>query len=136
MEGIVKILIVEDDYISRRNLKELLADLGKCDIAINGQEAIDSFIHAHQIKQPYELICMDLMMPVIDGMAALQSIRQQEREMKIPPALTVKVLMTTAVDDPHTVIRSFYEGEATSYIVKPVTRQKLVKELNQLKLMA
>jgi two-component system chemotaxis response regulator CheY len=131
----VKILIVEDDFISRRNLKELFGALGECDIAINGQEAIDSFIHAHQVKRPYELICMDLMMPVVDGMAALQAIRQKEKEMKIPPGLTVKVLMTTAVDDPRTVIKSFYEGEATSYIVKPVTRQKLVNELRQLKLM-
>lgn len=130
----MKILIVEDDFISRRNLKELFASLGECDIAVNGQEAIDSFMLAHQSKSPYELICMDLMMPVIDGMRALQTIRQHEKAMSIPPGLAVKVLMTTAVNDPHTVIRTFYDGEATSYLVKPITRQKLEKELKQLKL--
>jgi len=131
----LKILIVDDEFLNRRVLRELFAEFGECDIAVNGQEAIDSFVLAHQSKKPYDLICMDIKMPVVDGLKALQVIRQTEKEMKIPPSLAVKVLMTTAVDDPHTVIEAFYECDATSYLIKPVNRPKLVKELRQLKLL-
>lgn len=131
----MKILIVEDDFISRRILKELMSSYGNCDIAVNGQEAIDSFRLAHESKQPYDLILLDIMMPGVDGLEALRVIRLKEREMAMPHALSVKVIMTTALDDPKTVIKAFYDGEATSYIVKPISRQKLVKELRTLKLL-
>lgn len=131
----MKFLIVEDDFISRRILNELLSSYGSCDIAVNGQEAIDSFRLAHESKRPYDLILMDIMMPVVDGIEALRVIRTKEKEMGIPHSLSVKVIMTTALDDPRTVIKAFYDGEATSYIVKPVSRQKLVQELRNLKLM-
>jgi two-component system chemotaxis response regulator CheY len=130
----VKCLIAEDHLLSRRILKELLSPHFDCDIAVNGQEAIDSFKLSHESKRPYDVIFMDIMMPVVDGMEALQCIRALEREMLIPPALTVKVIMITALDDPHTVIRSFNECEADAFIVKPLSRHKLDKELRSLKL--
>ena len=130
----MKCLITEDHLLSRRILKELLSPQFDCDIAVNGQEAIDSFQLAHDSKQPYDVIFMDIMMPVIDGMEALQCIRALERKMQIPHALAVKVIMTTALDDPHTVVKSFNVCEADSFIVKPISRQKLADELRKLKL--
>lgn len=130
----MKCLIAEDHLLSRRILKELLSPQFDCDIAVNGQEAIDSFQLAHTSKQPYDVIFMDIMMPVVDGMEALLCIRTLERKMEIPHALAVKVIMTTALDDPHTVIRSFNECEADSFIVKPLSRHKLANELRKLKL--
>ncbi|MDD2365277.1 MAG: response regulator [Desulfuromonadaceae bacterium] len=131
----MKCLIAEDHLLSRRILKELLSTQFDCDIAVNGQEAIDSFRLAHEAKRPYDAVFMDIMMPVVDGMEALQSIRAMERKMEIPHSLAVKVIMTTALDDPHTVIRSFNECEADAYIVKPISRHKLANELRKLKLM-
>jgi len=130
----MKCLIAEDHLLSRRILKELLSTEGDCDIAVNGQEAIDSFALAHESKRPYDVIFMDIMMPVLDGMEALQCIRALEKKLGIPPHLAVKVIMTTALDDPHTVIKSFNECEADAYIVKPLSRHKLIKELRALKL--
>ncbi|MSN25079.1 MAG: response regulator [Geobacter sp.] len=132
----MKCLIAEDHLMSRRILKELLSTEADCDIAVNGQEAIDSFVLAHESKRPYDVIFMDIMMPQVDGMEALRQIRALEKKMSIPPALAVKVIMTTALDDPHTVIKSFNECEADSYIVKPLSRHKLAKELQNLKLIA
>jgi len=131
----VKCLIAEDNLMSRRILKELLAQQFDCDIAVNGQEAIDSFQLAHESKRPYDVIFMDIMMPEVDGMEALLCIRTLERRMEIPASLAVKVIMTTALDDPRTVIRSLNECEADSYIVKPLSRQKLTTELRKLKLL-
>lgn len=129
----MKCLIVEDEFISRRILKELLSSFGDCDIAVNGQEAIESFQLAHESKRPYDVIFMDIMMPGVDGLEALQVIRSLERKMEIPASLAVRVVMTTALDDPGTVIRAFNYGEATSYLVKPITRQKLAKEMAAIK---
>lgn len=130
----MRCLIVEDDFMSRRILKELVSPFGDCDIAVNGQEAIASFHLAHESKRPYDVIFMDIMMPVIDGMEALKSIRSLERKMVIPPGLAAKVIMTTALDDPRTVIKSYNECEADSFIVKPLSKQKLIKEMRALKL--
>lgn len=132
----MKCLIAEDHLLSRRILKELLSSQFDCDIAVNGQEAIDSFVLAHESKRPYDVIFMDIMMPVVDGLEALMCIRNLERKMEIPHALAVKVIMTTALDDPHTVVKSFNECEADSYIVKPLSRHKLANELRKLKLIS
>ena len=125
----MKCLIVEDDFISRRILKELLASTFDCDIAVNGEEAIVSFRLAQEGKRPYDLICMDIMMPGIDGQEALRRIREMEKELAVPPHLEAKVIMTTALDDPRTVVQAYYKGGATSYIVKPISKQKLMREL-------
>ena len=131
----MKCLIVEDDFISRRILKELLSKHFDCDIAINGEEAVTSFRLAHEGKHPYDLICMDIMMPGVNGQEALRRIRELERSLKVPPQLEAKVIMTTALDDPKTVVQAFYQGGATSYIVKPVSKQKLMNELRSLGLL-
>ncbi|RII30637.1 MAG: response regulator [Geobacter sp.] len=131
----MKCLIVEDDLISRRILKELLSPFCDCDIAVNGDEAITSFKLAHDGKHPYDLICMDIMMPVIDGKEALLRIRKLEKEMGIPPQFEVKVVMTSALDDPRTIVQSFYTSGATSYLVKPISKKKLMTELRQLGLL-
>lgn len=131
----MKCLIAEDHLMSRRILKEMLSPQFDCDIAVNGQEAIDSFQMAHEAKRPYDVIFMDIMMPVVDGMEALLCIRTLEKKMQIPPNLAVKVIMTTALDDPHTVIKSYNQCEADSFIVKPLSRQKLTLELRKLNLL-
>lgn len=131
----MKCLIAEDNLLSRRILKELLAPNFDCDIAVNGQEAIDSFIMAHESKRPYAVVFMDIMMPQVDGLEAVRQIRALEKQMDLPSALAVKVIMISALDDPHTVIKSFNECGADAYIVKPLSRHKLAKELRSLKLM-
>lgn len=125
----MKTLIVEDDFISRKIMRELLAPLGDCDIAIDGEEALQAFRLAHEEKRPYDLICMDIMMPNMDGQEALMRIRSIEKELDIQGPHEAKVIMTTALDDPKNVVEAFYKGGATSYIVKPVTKQKLMKEI-------
>ena len=124
----MKCLIVEDNLISRRILQELLSAEDECDIAVNGQEAIDSFALAHESEHPYDVIFMDILMPIIDGIEALRSIRALEEMMEIPPQLAVKVIMTTSLDDPATVTKLLNECGADAYIVKPLSRQKLLKE--------
>jgi len=128
----VKCLIVEDDFISRRILRELLNPHFEIEIAVDGEEAITAFKLAHQAKSPFDLICMDIMMPKMDGREALRLIRQLEKELEVPPNLETKIVMTTALDDPKTVFDSFYQDGATAYLVKPISKQKLIRELRAL----
>mgnify|MGYP000872893188 FL=1 len=128
----MKCLIVEDDFISRRILRELLGAYFDCEIAVDGEESVTAFRMAHDAKTPYDLICMDIMMPKMDGREALRLVRKLEKELEVPPNLEVKVVMTTALDDPKTVFDSFYQDGATAYLVKPISKQKLLRELRAL----
>ncbi len=110
-------------------MKEFLSPYGDCDTVVDGEEAIQAFKLAWEEEQPYDLICLDIMMPNIDGQEALMQMREIERELGIKGSSEVKVIMVTALDDPKTVVEAFYKGGATSYIVKPVDKQKLIKEV-------
>jgi len=130
----MKSLIVEDDFISRKILHMILAPYGDADIAVNGVEAIKAFTWATEEGKPYELICMDIMMPEMDGQQALQRIRAIERERGVKPADEAKVIMITALDDPKNVVEAYYKGGATSYVPKPIDKNMIVHLLKSLDL--
>ena len=125
----MRVLIVEDDFISRKLLQRLLGHYGECDIAVNGQEAVDAFRLSLDGDSAYDLICMDIMMPGMDGQQALMEIRKLERDKGVAQGEMVKVIMTTALDDPKNVVESLYKGEATSYAVKPIDKAKFLEEV-------
>ncbi|MGE5604480.1 MAG: response regulator, partial [Bacteroidota bacterium] len=76
----MRILIAEDDLVSRRFLFELCSRYGLCDLTIDGIEAVDAFILAWEENNPYDLVCLDIMMPKMDGIKALKAIRSFERQ--------------------------------------------------------
>ncbi len=128
----MRVLVVEDDFTSRKILQTILSAYGECDIAVDGKEAIDAYKESWLDSLPYDLICMDIMMPNVDGLEALKTIRDIEKEMDIKDKDGVKVIMTTALDDPKTVVESYYQLGVTSYIVKPINKQKLIREIEKL----
>lgn len=131
----MKILIVEDDFASRRVIKNILAPYGDCDVVVDGEEAIQAFRMAHEDGDPYDLICLDIMLPQTDGLAALTRMRDLEKEWGVQGSKETKVLMVTALDDPKTVFKSYYRAGATAYIVKPVEKEQLLDKIRSLGLM-
>lgn len=131
----MRILIVEDDFVSRKLLQKTLSHYGECDIAVDGKEAIDAYKLAAGEGRPYTLICLDIMMPRVDGVTALKEIRKLEREGGVAATNEVKVIMATALNDPKTVVDSLYRGGATSYIVKPINTKELIAEIKKLGLL-
>jgi len=127
----MKYLIVEDDFAARRLLQRYLSGYGECDVAVDGNEAVEAFRQAQDENEPYDLICLDIMMPAMDGRDALKAIRQIEREHGILGLDGVKVIMTTALGDSKNVIGSFREG-CEAYIVKPIRKDKLLEEMEKL----
>ncbi|MEW6379381.1 MAG: response regulator [bacterium] len=132
----MKSLIVEDDFVARRILKDILSAYGHCDIAIDGQEAVCAFRMAWEENRPYDLVCMDIMMPNIDGHEALRQIRELEDLLCITNSRKVKAIMLSALDDPKNVVRAFAKGEVSSYLVKPIKKQDLVAAISKLGLLA
>jgi two-component system chemotaxis response regulator CheY len=128
----MRVLIVDDDFISRRLLHKILSTYGDCDIAVDGAEAIRAFELAWSEGKPYDLICMDIVMPNVDGQEALKTIREMERERSIHFAHEVKVIMTTSLTDPQSVEDAIYKGGAASYLIKPVSRSTIVSVLEKL----
>jgi two-component system chemotaxis response regulator CheY len=132
----MRILIVEDDFISRNVLQHILSEYGKCDIAVDGQEAVDAFKRSWGDSKPYDLICMDIMMPGLDGHEALNQIRDFEKQLAVQSLAETKVIMTSSLNDNKNVADAFYKGGASSYFVKPIDREKLIEELRLLGLLA
>jgi len=128
----MRVLIVDDEITSRKILQKSLTPYSTCDFAVNGAEAITSFKKALLSDAPYDLICMDIMMPNIDGQQAVKEIRNLEKEKGVKPKKEVKIIMVTALGDPKNAIEAFYQGRATSYLVKPISVEKLLEEVKKL----
>jgi two-component system, chemotaxis family, chemotaxis protein CheY len=129
----MKTLIVEDDFTSRLLLQEFLKSYGPSHIAVNGREAIEAVCRALEAGEPYDLICLDIMMPKMDGQEALKQIRKQEEIRGILPPDGVRVVMTTALGDIKNVLTA-YHGLCDAYLTKPIRKEDLLNELRKLKL--
>ena len=128
----MRILVVEDDFTSRRMMQKLLDGYGSVDVVVDGEEAVDAFNLGWEESKPYDVIFMDIMMPRVDGQEALRRIRALEKKMGIPTVDEVKVIMTTVMEDPKNVVQAFHEGGATAYLVKPINLESLRAELAKL----
>ncbi len=127
----MKSLLVEDEFTSRVILQKILSEHGQCDVAVNGKEALSAFKTALNKGTPYDVICMDIMMPEMDGREAVKLIRDTEKESGINPVREVKIIMTTADKDIHSVTGSLKDG-ASSYITKPIEKKRITEELEEL----
>ena len=130
----MKCLIAEDDKVARELLKSHLSGFGNCSVAIDGTEALEAFTKGLDEDQPYDLICLDIMMPKMDGREALKAIRNMERNRNIPESDCVKVIMTTALNDFNHIADAFRVG-CESYLVKPIRKDELLEEMVSLGLL-
>jgi two-component system chemotaxis response regulator CheY len=126
----VRILVVDDKFVSRKTAQKILSQYGECDIAINGTEALEAFRLAHEEDKPYDLITMDIFMPEMDGIEALKRIRKWEESRHILPGKGVKVVMLTATKASDSVLSSFNEG-CEAYVVKPFDKENLTKAMSE-----
>ena len=131
----MKTLIVEDDFTSRLLLQASLSGYGECHIAVNGREAVEAFRTAREEGRRYDLICMDIMMPEMDGQEALKQIRRLEEDAGVLSGDAAKVVMTTALDDIRNVMTAF-KGLCDAYLMKPIDTAKLIMELKSLQLIS
>ncbi len=127
----MKILIVEDDFTSRVILQEFLKTYGTPHVAVNGKEAVEAARKAGEAGEPYDLICLDIMMPEMDGQHALKAIRADEEARGVLSSNGAKIVMTTALDDFRNVTDA-YGALCDGYLVKPIAKDRLLEELKKL----
>ncbi|HIJ91035.1 MAG: Hpt domain-containing protein [Desulfobulbaceae bacterium] len=116
-------LIVEDEFISRYITQEFLHPLGTCHIAVNGFEAILAFKNGLVEKRPYDLVCLDIMMPGMTGTEVAKEMRRLEAELGVKKPS--KIVMTTAVSDKEIIVELFQKKLCDAYLIKPISREKL-----------
>lgn len=130
-----RFLIVDDDAVCRELLKAMLEPYGRCSLAYDGREAVDTVRLALDDNDPYDMMCLDIMMPEMDGHEALTAIRALEVERGVYGSDGVKVIMTTALSDSRHCIRSFKEG-CEHYITKPIKDEALFDKMRELGMLA
>ncbi len=127
----MRVLVVEDDFISRRLLCRYLEQYGECDVAVNGNEALSAFKQALSSGHHYDLVCLDIMMPGMDGQETLKRLRVLEREAGIAAENNVKVIMTSALEDQENVALA-YNNSCDGYVVKPIEKRKFLEKLQEI----
>ena len=127
----MKILIVEDDLSSRKFLCKFMSGYGECDITVDGMEGLDAYLIALNDGDPYDLVCLDIMMPKVDGVKVLKTIREIEKQRNIENDEKVKVIMTTALNQVDLVKNSFDSG-CEVYAAKPIDIKKLDSVMEKL----
>lgn len=127
----MKILLAEDDFATRKFMLSFLSKYGECDVTVDGMEAVDAYLMALEDGEPYDLVCLDIMMPVMDGYQALVGIRNLEKERDIPQEKAVKVIMTTALNDESNVKMAF-ELDCTVYSGKPIDQERFEQAMKKL----
>ncbi|AQT69013.1 Chemotaxis protein CheY [Anaerohalosphaera lusitana] len=127
----MKCLIVEDDRSAQKLMQIYLSDFFECSVAENGVEALEEVVSSLESGTPYDLICMDIMMPEMDGMEALEKIRQAESKRGIEGLNCIKVIMTTAKQQSEDIFGAFRKG-CEGYIVKPIRRADLIEQIEKL----
>jgi len=126
----MKSLVVDDDFTCRRILQAYLSKYGECHIAVDGKEALDAFTSSLEENEPYDVITLDIMMPEMNGHDVLKSIREIEEKKGRFGIDSVKIIMTSALDDSENIKHAFRE-QCEAYLVKPIDRQKLIDKLTE-----
>ncbi len=121
----ISILLVEDNKLNQRLMESSLRRFGfKIDVANNGLEAVEKY---QASPTAFDLIIMDIMMPVMDGLEATRQIRifEQKKTFRIP----IIALTANTFNADRERCLSYGMDE---YIAKPLNMEKLTKAFKDL----
>ena len=122
----MKVLIVDDFRLNREFLAKLFPSYAKCDLVDSGKKALAVIENALHKQENYDLVCLDLVMPEMDGFEVLTKIRLIETETKPNPVKNSKILVTTSKKDSATVAKAIQMG-CDGYLTKPFSGKQLLK---------
>ena len=129
----IKTLVIEDSEVCSRMIGIVLKDYCDCHFACNGREGFKMFEDAILTETPFQLITLDIQMPVMDGHETLQVVRKCESKNGIYGLDGIKIIMTTSQEESRQVFKAF-RGGCEAYVIKPVGG-KLLEEMSNLGLL-
>ncbi|UFS70766.1 response regulator [Geomonas sp. RF6] len=118
----MRILIVDDIAVNRMVLDTMLSVYGETVLVENGAEGVWAVEEALAAEDPFDLICLDINMPEMDGLEALHAIRAAEQRHDVKRAV---IVMVTASSRPEDMLRSLEQEGCDAFVVKPVLWQTL-----------
>ena len=125
----LKILIVEDEFSSRFILQDFLSLYGDTHIAVDGYEAVTAIKLALAAHKPYDLVCLDIMMPGIDGDKVSEEIRRLESEDGSGKGC--RIVMTSSISNRQVIDELVKTGHCDLFLSKPVSINSLGKFIEQ-----
>ena len=131
----MRILLAEDDFASRKFMDKYLSQYGDCDATVDGEEAVNAYLMALEDEEPYDLICLDVMMPVMNGYQALEAIRKDEADRGVKKEDRVKIIMATALSGERVVDKA-KKLECEAYAGKPIDVEEFDNILRNLGLIS
>jgi two-component system chemotaxis response regulator CheY len=131
----MKCLIIDDEEFNRDFAATLLEGLAECDGASDGNEAVAKFSQALEGGTPYDLILMDIIMPDMNGHETAKAIRAIEMERGFDVGKRVKIVMLTSLNSPQDAMEAFCSAQSAAYIVKPISKEKLLGIISKLGLL-
>ena len=120
----MRILVVDDELVSRAKLTKTMENYGSCDSASSGEEALEMVKASLDEGNPYRLVTLDIAMPGMDGMEVLSRMREIEKSHNH----TSKVLMVSSHAQRDLVSECIQFG-CDDYLIKPIRPEDIKKKL-------
>lgn len=124
----MKVLIVDDCPLTREMIGLVISATNDVEYAGNGEEAIRQVYDAIRSGTYFDLVCLDITMPVMGGLEALRKIREIEADAGVARS---KAFMITASSSPDDMIEAITGGECDDYLTKPVIRTAFMELLRK-----
>ena len=125
----MKILVVDDEVVSRKKMMKIAQDFGACEGVQNGKAALEMIKTALEQWKLYDLITLDVAMPDMSGTQVLTLIRKMEEERGLLEEERAKILMVTSHSDMETVKACV--GKCNGYVIKPFNKEVMVDKLKK-----
>lgn len=124
----MKTLIADDFAPNIEMVASIVREFGEVVTVADGFQAITEFESAHKQESPFDLICLDIEMPYLDGVSTLFSIRDIEAQENFKKSV---IFMITGSKDITKILNSF-QGKANEFILKDSSlRNRLLTELKK-----
>ncbi|MBF0197037.1 MAG: response regulator [Planctomycetes bacterium] len=130
----MKLLVVDDteEYIPLMQM--MLKSYGQADSAMDGQTAIDKVESALKSNDPYKIVFLDILMPIMTGREVVRKIREIEEGLGIDHDERTRILLVSAQSDTETVLGSMLDDGGDGYLIKPIDKDKLKSAIEDLEL--
>ena len=126
----MRILLVDDDPASLKLAAKILEPAGECVAVTGGRDAIAEYSRGLFNDNPFSLVLLDIMMPVVNGHETLIELRNLEKSYELENNKRAVIIMTTALSDTENFMQAF-EEHCSGYLIKPLKREAVREELQK-----